>query len=117
MDLKTLIQNTRDVIGGALSVASLKRAGHFLAAEADRWLPGGTGAEKKAWAKAQLGQALEAYDDRIPVIGAFMDLPAVDAIERSGIDMAVEYGYAALHSLDEAPAVTNDPDLQSGGLE
>ncbi len=62
--------------------------------------------------------AVEEYDNLIPVAGAYLDLPFVDGIEKSAVDVAVEKGYAWLIATggEDAP-VTDAPELQEGGVE
>lgn len=114
-----VMKGIRTAIGDALSVEGLKRAGAWLAEEAEKRLPGADGLNKKLWAKGLLLQVVEEYDNRLPVIGAFMDLPPIDAIEKAGVDWAVEWGYAQLQvvrNLGPAP-VTDAEELPAGGVE
>lgn len=100
----------RTLIGDIFNIERLKEAGEWLARNAEVTLPGATGPEKKAWAKKVLLEAIEKYDDRLPVIGLWMDLPIVDALERSGVDWAVERGYALLPKKEAASEPTVPPE-------
>lgn len=47
-------------------------------------------AQKKAWISRRLCAFVEALDDSIPFVGPFMDLPAMDALERRIVDEVVD---------------------------
>jgi hypothetical protein len=54
-------------------------------------LPGDTEKAKKAWVAKQLTSLLDAYENTIPVIGALLNVDAVDEIEEHAISMFVDW--------------------------
>ncbi len=58
-------------------------------------LPGTTGTEKAANAEKWLLAAVEEYDNYIPVLGAFIDLPIIDSLE-AAVRSAIAWEYAAM---------------------
>lgn len=56
----------------------------------ERLLPGDTGAERRAFCKRQLVRAVEAVDDKLPLVGLLADSEIVDALEKRLIEDIVE---------------------------
>jgi hypothetical protein len=54
-------------------------------------IPTGSDEQKKIWVRDQLVHILECFDNQLPVIGAFMDLPAVDALQVNAVEKLVEF--------------------------
>ncbi len=113
-----VLEHLKQILGTRLSVKGLEDAGRWLAKKAAAAMPGATGPERKAWGKKVLLGAIEQYDNLIPVAGAYLDLPFVDGIEKSAVDVAVEKGYAWLVAFggEDAP-VTDAPELTPGEIE
>jgi len=57
------------------------------------FVPGKSEKDKKEWCEQRIISALEAFDNFIPVIGAFLDNPIVDNIEAHAISMLVEWAW------------------------
>lgn len=57
------------------------------------------GADKETWCVDKLDELLEAFDDKIPLIGAFLDWPFVDAIEKKGVQAVVRWAFGLLAGL------------------
>lgn len=117
--MSSLFDQIKTVIGNTLSIDGLKRAGAYLAETAEELLPGATGPEKKQWAKENLLKAVEDYDQLLPVIGAWLDLPIVNGLEKAGCDWAVEFGWAQLQVWKKLGnrVITDDASLPSGHVE
>ncbi len=49
--------------------------------------------EQKKWCADRLREAFETVDTLIPVVGSFMDLPAVDEAEQRVIEQLVEWAW------------------------
>ncbi|EYB66589.1 hypothetical protein DEIPH_ctg092orf0004 [Deinococcus phoenicis] len=101
-------------IGNVLTVSGLKAAAKAAAQLAKDLLPGATGVEKAAYAERWLLLAVEEYDNKIPVLGRYLDLPLADRLEAAAVRAAVAWGYAAIES-GEAVADPIDPASLSGG--
>ncbi len=98
---QTILDDLKSRIGNVLTVDGLKAAAKAAARLANQALPGATGAEKAAFAERWLLAAVEEYDNKIPVLGAFMDLPIIDRLEAAAVRAAVAWGYSAME-LDAA---------------
>lgn len=61
-----------------------------LVKQADQLMPGKTGKEKKQWCIEHAVLLVEQYDQMLPMIGGWADLPIVDEFERYLIGLAVE---------------------------
>lgn len=101
LNMQQITQQLQSNIGNVLTVEGLKKAAKEAARLANQLLPGATGTEKAAAAEAWLLAAVEEYDNKIPVLGQFMDLPLVDRLEAAAVRAAVAWGYSALE-LDAA---------------
>jgi hypothetical protein len=55
------------------------------------FLPNSSNEEKKLWVRDQLVHILESFDNQLPAIGAFMDLPAIDAVEVNAVEKLVDF--------------------------
>ncbi|AWN22228.1 hypothetical protein DKM44_02405 [Deinococcus irradiatisoli] len=77
-----------------LDVNLLEDLGKRLVKAAEEKFPGQTGAEKKAWCVQQAITVLEAFDDRIPVLGKYLDLELADWLEAWAVGMLIEYAWA-----------------------
>lgn len=55
---------------------------------------GKTGPEKKAWVVKNALKVIEVFDNRLPVVGAFLDLPLVDHLEAWAVQQVVEFCWA-----------------------
>lgn len=67
-----------------------------LVKQAETLMPGATGKEKKAWVVEQAVTLVERYDQMLPLIGKWADLPPVDAAQRYLIGLAVERAWTEL---------------------
>ena len=85
-----------DLIDQRLSKDGLRTMAKAVVLLAEKRLPGATGAEKLAWCVDKVTMVMESFDGKLPVIGAFMDLPAVDGFERWAIKQVVEWAWAVL---------------------
>ena len=101
LNMQQITQQLQSSIGNVLTVEGLKKAAKEAAKLANQLLPGASGVEKAAFAEKWLLAAVEEYDNRIPVLGAFMDLPLIDRLEAAAVRAAVAWGYSALE-LDTA---------------
>lgn len=54
---------------------------------------GKTEQEQKNWCVQELTTMLEVYDNYIPVVGAFLDNPLSDAMEKELISLLVDWGW------------------------
>lgn len=57
-----------------------------------------TGEEKRTYARTWLKAQVEQYDNLIPIIGQFMDLPIIDGWEDWAIDQVLEWAYYMIES-------------------
>lgn len=87
-----------DLVDKRLSKDGLRSIAKAMVALAEKRLPGQTGPEKLAWCVDKVTCVLESFDDKLPVIGAFMDLPFVDGFERWAIKQVVEWAWASLQA-------------------
>jgi hypothetical protein len=55
--------------------------------------PGETTKKKKAWCATQLYSMLEAFDNYIPVVGALLDNPFADNLEKQAVSMLVDWAW------------------------
>ncbi|MFC5846754.1 hypothetical protein [Deinococcus petrolearius] len=101
MNVQQIIQQLQSHIGNVLTLEGLKKAAKEAAKLANQLLPSASGTEKAAWAEKWLLAAVEEYDNKIPVLGQFMDLPLIDRLEAAAVRAAVAWGYSALE-LDAA---------------
>lgn len=101
MNVEKIIADLKGQIGNVLTVDGLKAAAKLAAQLAAKALPGASGTEKAANAEKWLLQAVEEYDNKIPVLGMFMDLPIIDRLEAAAVRAAVAWGYSAME-LDAA---------------
>ncbi|WP_034340101.1 hypothetical protein [Deinococcus misasensis] len=60
------------------------------------------GEDKKKIACDFLTEKLEMLDDKIPVLGAFLDFPIVDRLQRWAVEQAVEWAWGRLEALKGA---------------
>lgn len=67
-----------------------------LVRDAESALPGATGKEKKAWCVEKAVALVEQYDQLIPVLGQWADLPLVDQAERYLIGLGIERAWTEL---------------------
>lgn len=67
-----------------------------LVRQAETLLPGASGKEKKAWCINKAVELVEEYDQLLPVLGAWADLPPVDAAQKYLIGLGVERAWTAL---------------------
>jgi hypothetical protein len=56
-------------------------------------IAGKTEQEQKEWCVKELTTMLEVYDNYIPVVGAFLDNPLSDAIEKELVSILVDWGW------------------------
>lgn len=87
-----------------------------LIAAAESALPGGTPDEKKAWVKATGRVLIEQFDNKIPVLGAFADLPPVDLVESWAWNIAVDWVWAQLVKEGLMSGAITTSDVSSGNL-
>ena len=83
----------------------------YLIAAAEGAVPGGTEAEKKDWVKATGRVLVENFDNKIPVLGAFADLPPVDFVEAWAWNIAVDWVWGnvvAEHKAAQAAGTAGD---------
>lgn len=67
-----------------------------LVKQAESALPGSTGKEKKAWCIEKAVALVEEYDQMIPLLGGWADLPIVDQFQRYLLGLAIERAWTAL---------------------
>ncbi|AWN23991.1 hypothetical protein DKM44_12755 [Deinococcus irradiatisoli] len=77
-----------------LNVDLLEDLGKRLVKAAEEKMVGATSADKKAWCVQQAVTVLEAFDDRIPVLGKYLDLELADWLEAWAVGMLIEYAWA-----------------------
>lgn len=94
--MEQIIADLKNQIGNVFTVEGLKKAAKLAAHAANLALPGASGEEKAASAEKWLLAAVEEYDNKIPVLGMFMDLPIIDRLEAAAVRSAVAWGYSAL---------------------
>lgn len=68
---------------------------------AEKNMPGADGAAKKAYCVTQALTVLEAFDDRIPALGRWMDLPLVDWLESYAVGVLIDWAWGAAIALAE----------------
>lgn len=85
-----------DFLKSKLTVSTLEDLVKRLVTAAEIQIPGASGAEKKAWCVKQALTLLEAFDDRIPVLGKFLDMPLADWLEEWAIGMTVEWAWGVV---------------------
>lgn len=56
-------------------------------------LPGKTEKDKKNWCIKKLTEAFEVFDNYIPIIGAFLDIPFVDDLEKQAVSLLVDWAW------------------------
>lgn len=54
--------------------------------------------EQKKWCAGRLREALETVDGLVPIVGTFMDLPAVDEAEQHIIEHLVDWAWEQHHN-------------------
>jgi hypothetical protein len=63
---------------------------------AEKQLPGARGVDKEAWCTQRAITILELFDNSVPVLGAFADLPMIDALQASAVKEAVHRAWTML---------------------
>lgn len=84
-----------------LTPALLEDLAKRLVLYAEEHLPGATGTEKKAYCVKQALAVLEAFDDKIPALGKWLDLPLADWLEEWAVNLLVEWAYGAAIALNK----------------
>jgi hypothetical protein len=79
-----------------LSIPMLEDLAKKLVTYADEHIPGATGADKKAYCIKQADTILEAFDDKIPVLGQWLDFPLADWLELWAVTQLVEWAWGAV---------------------
>ena len=90
-----------DFLKSKLTPELLEDLAKRLVRYAEANLPGKTGPEKKAYCVAQALAVLEAFDDRIPVLGKWADVPLVDWLEEWAVGLLIEWAWGAAVALTE----------------
>lgn len=85
--------------GKVLTKKNLEIAARLSVLWVEKHLVGKTGQEKKEYATRQLILAVEKYDQLIPVVGDYLDLPFVDGLEDWALSMVVERAWGFMQSL------------------
>lgn len=115
--LQKIADQVKATLGAVLTQEGLRRGGLMLAQMADNAMPGSSSQEKKQWAKTILLSTIETYDNMIPTVGAFMDMPFVDGLQKAAVDIAVERGYALLlvaKQINGPTPIIDDSSLPTG---
>ena len=82
---KPVIKNTRDIIKKYIG-----KQAHDAMVIMEHRVPGATDMEKRAWCRRAVINAVEMYDQRLPVFGCVADNIIVDAIEKQFVDEIVD---------------------------
>jgi hypothetical protein len=69
-----------------------------LVLTAEKRLPGASGTEKADWCAQRAVTVLEQFDNSVPVLGAFADLPVIDSLEEAAVKQAVHRAWEMLVS-------------------
>lgn len=83
--MKDFKEKLADLLADGFQIEDLESAARIAAAEALRHLPGATISEQIDWARDAIIGAVEAVDHLVPVFGQWMDLDAVNAVQRWGV--------------------------------
>lgn len=78
------------LLADGFQISDLEDAAKIAAAAALEMLPGSSLTERIDWAKRELLSAVETVDNLVPVLGAWMDTPIADALERWGVEQLCE---------------------------
>lgn len=87
-----------DLIDKQLSKDGLRTLAKAVVLLAEKRLPGKTGPEKQAWCIDKVTVLTEDFDNKLPVIGAFMDIPLIDCLERWAIKQLIEWAWGAVQA-------------------
>ncbi|WP_288403805.1 hypothetical protein [uncultured Deinococcus sp.] len=90
-----------DYLKSKLTPQLLEDLAKRLVTYAEKNLPGASSVEKKAYCVEQALIVLEAFDDRVPVLGKWMDLPLVDWLEKWATEQLIEWAWGAAIALAE----------------
>jgi hypothetical protein len=64
-------------------------------------LPGKTENDKKNWCIKKLTQVFEVFDNYVPIIGTFLDIPFVDDLEKQAVSLLVDWAWDNFVEEDE----------------
>ena len=81
-----------------LTAFALKHAVEELVRVANDRLPGSNEQQKQDWCTKEVLGALEKYDNKIPVIGAMLDIPILDDMESWAVNHMVSAAFAKVKS-------------------
>jgi hypothetical protein len=85
----------------ALSQDQIKETLQDVLDTCEKILPGKTDREKKAWCVRRVREALEMFDNYIPLIGMFLDNPVVDDLEAQAVNLLVDWAWDKFLRKDE----------------
>lgn len=88
-----------DYLKTKLTPALLEDLAKRLVTYAEANMPGASGAEKKAYCVKQALTVLEAFDNKVPVLGQWADLPLMDWMEEWAVSMLIEWAWGAAIAL------------------
>lgn len=95
--LAALVSELLELLSDGFQAEDLEKAAKAVVKAAYEAIPGeGSGPARKAWCVEQLLRVVEDHDHLIPVLGAWLDNPLADAIERWGVEKAVEKALGAV---------------------
>ena len=77
-----------------LTAFALKHAIEELVRVANDRLPGSDEQQKQNWCSQEILSGLEKYDNKIPVIGALLDIPILENMERWAVEHMVSAAFA-----------------------
>ena len=86
------------LVADRLTAFALKHAVEELVRVANDRMPGSDVQQKQDWCTKELLGALEGYDNKIPVIGALLDIPILDDMESWAVTHMVSAAFAKLKS-------------------
>ena len=90
-----------DYLKSKLTPQLLEDLAKRLVLYAEEHMPGATGTEKKAYCVEQASTVLEAFDNKIPVLGQWADLPLVDWMEKWAVQQLIEWAWGAAIALTD----------------
>jgi len=93
-----------DYLQSQLTVPTLEDLAKKLAVHIKALLPGQTIGEQEAYATKQALVILEAFDNRIPVLGQWMDSPVADFMEEWIVGLVIHWAFLAVLGIEHAAA-------------
>ena len=65
--------------------------------------------QMKKLVKESLEQMVEVLDNHIPIVGSLMDLPIIDALEKSAVDNIVDIAWQISLDIHDCTYIHDDP--------